>query len=139
MSKIAHFKNQFFRHPTKLATNNAGLAPYPKAGLEIIKNWAQRFHEEGVHCDAEAVMQTQVVRKKLSTFLNCETSELAFTQSTANAISQVAFGIKLQPQDEIIIWGARVFFKLLSLVARGRTCAGEIGDGGNPQRLANSG
>ncbi len=104
MHSLKHFKSQFFRHPSKLATNNAGLSPYPLKAHELIKEWSRRFYEEGVHCDAHAVLQSQMVRSKMSQFLNCKPEELAFTQSTANSISQVALGLKLKPGDEIITW-----------------------------------
>jgi selenocysteine lyase/cysteine desulfurase len=84
--------------------NNAGLAPISLRAKETIEYWARRFFEEGFATDhdyMEAVRQTRV---SLAQLIGCDWDEIAFYQSTAGGINQVAMQMGLKAQDEVLMW-----------------------------------
>ena len=52
----------------------------------------------------EGWQQTEVVRQKLAAFIGADTSEVAFFQTAASALSQAALAIPLEAGDEILTW-----------------------------------
>jgi 5-histidylcysteine sulfoxide synthase len=102
--RLRSFKKQFGFRTDLIHLNNAGLAPISTPSYETIRHWAERFHAEGVHCGDDYLAEVEKTRGSLSRLIGCKRQEVAFFQSTAAAISQVAFGMKLNPNDEILMW-----------------------------------
>ncbi|HVK61398.1 MAG TPA: aminotransferase class V-fold PLP-dependent enzyme [Bdellovibrionales bacterium] len=95
----ASFKKNELHH-----FNNAGVAPTSRQAREAVEHWVKRFSEEGTHCIADAVAMSERTRDVLGRVLGAESNQIAFFQSSAAGLSQVAFGLKLNPGDEIITW-----------------------------------
>ncbi len=100
MSSLETFKAQFDTNLCHL--NNAGLAPISARARDVVKLWADRFYREGYFADAAYESQVQSARSSLARLLKTIPARIAFFGSTSVAISQVAFGIKLKPSEEII-------------------------------------
>lgn len=101
--KIEEFKKQF-HSGSKLHFNNGGLAPVTQAASEKIKYWAERFYQEGFYTDHDYMSDVFQARSNLARLIGCAHEEIAFFQSTASAVSQVAFNLDLKPEDEVIMW-----------------------------------
>ena len=100
MSSLEIFKDQFDTRLCQL--NNAGLSPISKRARDVIKTWADRFYHEGYFADAAYAELVQSARVGLARLLKAFPSQIAFFSSTAVAVSQVAFGLGLEPTDEVI-------------------------------------
>lgn len=98
------FKNQFARAPARIHLNNAGLSPITAVARDRIARWAERFHQEGFLTDADYMDEVARARASLGQLIGCEAGEIAFFQSTSGAVSQVAFGARLEPGDEVLTW-----------------------------------
>ena len=103
-SRLEAFKTQFARDPARVHLNNAGLSPITAAARDTIAKWAARFHREGFLTDADYVNDVARARASLATLVGCHADEIAFFQSTSGAVSQVAFGARLEPGDEVLTW-----------------------------------
>jgi selenocysteine lyase/cysteine desulfurase len=105
---ITFFRNQFTSSSCRefdlVHLNNAGQTPICQPALGTIEKWARRFYEEGAHVYPALVKEMTVARAEIAAFLGCHAEEIAFFQSAAGAISQVAFGFDFKPGDEIIVW-----------------------------------
>lgn len=101
--QLEKYRQQFFRS-SKTHLNNAGLAPISKVASEKIKYWGQKFYEDGFYTNDEYFEDVRHSRLQLSRLIGCDPGEIAFFQSTASAISQVALEMKLSPDDEILMW-----------------------------------
>ncbi len=101
---ITEFKSHFFYSPDRANFNNAGQAAIPDVNVKTAQLWLDRIYQEGASCAMAGWGETEVVRKKIALFLGAETEEVAYFQTTASAISQAAFGIPLNPGDEILTW-----------------------------------
>ncbi len=101
---IGDFKKLFFQSDSRMHFNNAGLAPITISAAEKIKYWGQRFYEEGFYTDHDYMNEVAHSRKLLSHIIGCDHEEVAFFQSTAAAVSQLAFQYPLAKNDEVIMW-----------------------------------
>lgn len=101
---LLNFQNQFARKPGLIHLNNAGLAPISLAARNKVQYWAERFYQEGFWTDADYMADVQSARESLALLIGCQSNEIAWYQSTAGAINQFAFGIQLQPGDEVLMW-----------------------------------
>ncbi len=103
---LEDYKKQFFHGAgqAKIHMNNAGLAPISWPAAQKIKNWAERFYQEGFYTDHDYMEDVAQARGHLARLIGCEPTELAFFQSTAGAVSQVAFGFGLKKEDEVVLW-----------------------------------
>lgn len=102
--ELVGYKDQFSRGQGLIHLNNAGLSPITRAARDCISHWSQRFFDEGMHCNDSYLAAVDQARETLAKFLNCKSGEIAYFQSTAGAISQVAFSVKLNPGDEVLMW-----------------------------------
>ncbi len=102
--KLLQFQDQFARRPDLIHLNNAGLTPISRAARDKINYWAERFYQEGFWTDADYMADVLSARLALANLIGCQAQEIAWYQSTAGAINQFAFGIGLQPDDEVLIW-----------------------------------
>jgi selenocysteine lyase/cysteine desulfurase len=84
--------------------NNAGLSPINLHAREVVKHWVSRYAAEGMFCNDDYLEAVAAARRALARFLDAEPGEIAFFQSTAGAISQVAFEIGLAAGDEVLTW-----------------------------------
>ena len=103
-AQLKTFQSQFFVNENLIQLNNAGLQPIPKVALEKVKYWSQRFWEEGVNTDADYQNDVAHTRRSLAKLIGCETKEVAFFNSTATAITQMAFSVNLKAGDEVVMW-----------------------------------
>lgn len=101
--KLKQFKAAFSHDPRYLLFNNAGIAPITRDARDTIRSWADRYYDEGPFAALEAVANVELVRARLADFLGADATEVAFFQSTASAISQIALGLKLNANDEIVV------------------------------------
>ena len=101
---IQSFKDSFYRSQDRIHLNNSGLAPISKPARDKILNWGNRFYEEGFYTDHDYVADVLHSRKSLATLIGCESSQIAFFQSTASAVSQLAMQFPLSENDEVIMW-----------------------------------
>lgn len=84
--------------------NNAGLAPISNPAKDKIIYWANEFYKKGFYTNDEYFQDVLQSRVNLSQLIGCETHEIAFFQSTASAISQIALEFPLQKGDEVLMW-----------------------------------
>lgn len=103
-SEIVALKKSFASEKGLIHLNNAGLAPSSREAYNSVLHWMERFRAEGMHCNDAYLEAVDVARTQLSQLLNCESGEIAFFQSTAGGISQIAFGLKLNRGDEVLTW-----------------------------------
>lgn len=101
--ELLFFKSQFFKGQ-KIHLNNAGLAPISRPALERIEYWALRFFEDGFYSDADYMAEVSRARASLAQIISCGSDDISFFQSTAGAISQIAFQFGLRAKDEVILW-----------------------------------
>lgn len=97
-------KSSFPRVQGLVHLNNAGLAPSSLAASTTVRYWMERFHLEGMHCNDDYMNAAEVARAQLAGLAGADATEIAFFQSTAGAISQVAFSFKLNVGDEVLLW-----------------------------------
>lgn len=100
---LAEYKKLFFRGK-HIHLNNAGLSPISKPVKAEIDYWSARFYEDGFHSDADYKKRMEWSRAQIAKLIDCEWDEIAFFQSCAWAISQFAFGIQLQKDDEVLLF-----------------------------------
>lgn len=103
MRSLADFKNQFSKSG-KIHLNNAGLAPISRPALEKLNHWSQRFYQDGFYSDADYMADVLHSRQSLAKLIHCHAEEIAYFQSTAGAISQIAFGFGLKKDEEVLLW-----------------------------------
>lgn len=103
MSLLKEYKQQFAR--TELVhLNNAGLAPICRPAMEKIKYWGERFYREGFYTDHDYMQDVFHTRQNLARLIGCQSDEIAFFQSTAGGVSQIAFAFDLKAGDEVVVW-----------------------------------
>lgn len=103
MKTLQDYKDSFFRSQ-RIHLNNAGLAPISRQAHEKIDYWSRRFFEEGFYSDHDYMADVLHSRQSLARLLNCHHEEIAFFQSTAGGLSQVAFTFGLKAEDEVLLW-----------------------------------
>lgn len=102
--QINEFKKQFNQNSPYIHLNNSGQSPIPEVNRQKAIHWLNRFYSEGAFCSQEGWAETDKVRANLARFIGAETEEVAFFQTTASALSQVALSIPLQKGDQILTW-----------------------------------
>lgn len=101
---IGKFKDAFYQTGSRIHLNNAGLAPISAPARDKILYWGERFYQEGFYTDLDYVHDVAESRRNLATLIGCDAGEIAFFQSTAGAVSQLALEYPLIPGDEVIMW-----------------------------------
>lgn len=101
---IERFRSAFSPSGKLVHLNNAGFAPTSQPARDALISWANRFHDEGVHCTDAYYEAVDRAREDLASLLGAQSNEVVYFQNTAGAISQVAFGMKLGPGNEIVTW-----------------------------------
>ncbi len=82
--------------------NNAGMAPM-SARSERALNELGALMREGSHAVPRLLKRYEAARATFARLVGCDGGDLAFFQTCAAAISQVAFGLPLQPGDSIVL------------------------------------
>ena len=101
---LTFFKDQFNQNSKYIHFNNSGQAPIPMVYKNKAAEWLDRFYSEAAYASAEGWEKVDETRHILAQFLGAEASEVSFFQTTASAISQAAFSIPLNKNDEILTW-----------------------------------
>jgi cysteine desulfurase / selenocysteine lyase len=101
---IERFRGAYSASGTLLHLNNAGLAPVSEPARQAVVAWVNRLHAEGTHCTDAYYAAIDEARGLLARLLGADADEIAFFQSTAGAVSQVAFALGLRAGDEIVVW-----------------------------------
>lgn len=99
-----NFRDFFRTDPGLTHLNNAGLSPINIEAENVVKYWVERYRREGMFCNDAYLEGVDKARAQLAKFLDATLGSLAFFQSTAGAVSQVAFQIGLKPGDEVLMW-----------------------------------
>jgi len=89
--------------PGVIHLNNAGVAPMSNPAKKKAIEALTVMNERGFLGVGELIAAYQEARALLALLVGAEPQQVAFMQTTAAAISQVAFGIKLKPEDEVVI------------------------------------
>lgn len=103
-SSLDSFKEQFHRGGERIHLNHAGQSLLSLPARKKLEFCAQLFFEEGAFSWLQLQPQLEWAKKTTADFLGVGIHELAYFQSTAGAISQIALGFPLRPDDEILIW-----------------------------------
>ncbi len=101
---IAEFKSHFYTGLEFITLNNSGQALIPDTNRDLAKHWLDRAAIEGPSCAMEAWGESEITRRRLAQFLGADPEELAFFTTVSAALSQVAWGLPLQKDDEILTW-----------------------------------
>ncbi|MBC7429983.1 MAG: aminotransferase class V-fold PLP-dependent enzyme [Bacteriovorax sp.] len=101
---ISKFKEAFFQSTKHIHMNNGGLAPINKFARDRVTYWNNRFYEEGFFTDLEYVEDIKMSRIHLAKLIGCDSTEIAYFQSTASAVSQLCMQFPLEAGDEVITW-----------------------------------
>jgi len=104
MNPARDFRSYFRTDRGLTHLNNAGLSPINIEAEAAVHYWVERYRREGMFCDAAYLEGVDAARVQLARFLDAEPGSIAFFQSTANAISQVAFHLNLKPGQEVLMW-----------------------------------
>lgn len=99
-----NFRDYFRTDPSLTHLNNAGLSPINIEAERVVKYWVERYRREGMFCNDAYLEGVDQARKQLASFLDATPGSIAFFQSTANAVSQVAFHLNLKAGDEVLMW-----------------------------------
>lgn len=101
---IGKFKESFYQGSERIHLNNGGLAPISRPARDKIQYWGNRFYEEGFYTDLDYMSDVLHSRQSLSKLIGCDHTEIAFFQSTAGGVSQLAMQFPLNAGDEVIMW-----------------------------------
>lgn len=98
------FAAAFQSAPGLTHLNNAGLSPISVRAAAVMHHWIERYRAEGMFCNDAYLEAVAQARRQLAQFLDAEAGEIAFFQSVAGAVSQMAFQCGLQAGDEVLMW-----------------------------------
>ncbi|MBC7713635.1 MAG: hypothetical protein H7177_09860, partial [Rhizobacter sp.] len=101
---ISKFKEAFYQGTERIHMNNGGLAPINKFARDRVSYWNNRFYEEGFFTDLDYVEDVKMSRVHLGKLIGCDSTEIAYFQSTASAVSQLCMQFPLNEGDEVITW-----------------------------------
>lgn len=101
---IGKFKDSFYQGSERIHLNNGGLAPISKQARDKVLYWGNRFYEEGFYTDLDYMNDVLHSRQSLAKLIGCDHTEIAFFQSTAGGVSQLAMQFPLNAGDEVIMW-----------------------------------
>ena len=102
--KISAFKNAFSKDKN-IYLNSAGVAPLSNAAKEAAKAVLDSLTGPTTESISGPINEyNTTARKMVANLVGCKAHQVVFFHTCAAAISQAALGIKLEPNDEIIIW-----------------------------------
>ncbi len=84
--------------------NHAGVAPWPRRTAQAVQNFATENMNYGARHYLRWEQQEHLLREQLCTLLNApNTYDIALLKNTSEALSIVAYGIRWQNGDNIVI------------------------------------
>ncbi len=101
---IQAFKDAYKRQDGLIHLNNAGVAPWPTQTEQTVHQVAANLARGGAHAVGAMVEKSEEARSLLGAFLGAQPNQIAFFQTCAVAISQVAFGLQLPRGSEIVVF-----------------------------------
>ncbi len=83
--------------------NHAGVGPWPKRTVEVIKHFAEQNMFTGSRDCRNWAKVEQELRELCRWLINAESSEdIALVKNTSEGLSMVAYGIHWQPGDNVV-------------------------------------
>lgn len=102
---IQAYKDAFDRAGSPyLHFNNAGVAPWPKSTEAAVREWSSVIANQGSNFERDPFLKSDETRALIAQTLGTSQEQVAFFQTCASAISQVALGLPLEKGSEIITW-----------------------------------
>lgn len=102
---IAIFRAAFPKDSSQfIHFNNAGISPLSRPAYQSVQHWAERLYKEASQCVMDGMGAIEKTRADLAKLLGANPESTSFYANTASALSQVAFGLSLQPGHEILLW-----------------------------------
>tara|TARA_B100000579_G_scaffold347823_1_gene301009 strand:+ start:88 stop:1215 length:1128 start_codon:yes stop_codon:yes gene_type:complete len=101
---IEEFRKILGYRPGQVHLNNAGLAPMTLPAQRAIAEMSELLVTDAFHQVEKMIMQYEEARSSFGKLVGVPGDNVAMTQTCAAAISQVAFGLDLRADDEIIRW-----------------------------------
>lgn len=101
---LQKFKDAFAGNAQILHFNHAGQSLLSKPAYDQLLFCAQLFLTEGALSWPQLAPVLERAKHNLAQFLGAKPQELAYFQSAAGAISQIALGFPFQAGDEILVW-----------------------------------
>lgn len=101
---MERFKSQFHRSADLLHFNHAGQSLLSRPALEKLRLCEEAYFTDAAFSWLKLHPELEAAKKELAGFLGAKTTEIAYFQTTAAALSQVALGYRLKAGDEIIVW-----------------------------------
>jgi selenocysteine lyase/cysteine desulfurase len=98
------FRTYFASKPGLIHLNNAGLSPINIKAEAIVHHWVERYRREGMFCNDAYMEAIEEARHDLALFLDAETGSVAFFSCTSNAVSQLAFQMDLNADQDVLMW-----------------------------------
>ena len=101
---MKHFNEHFPLDPAISYLNHAAVSPWPKAAAEAVKAFAEENATSGAQHYPRWMEVEKQLRHKLAQLLNVHgTREIALAKNTSEALSIIAYGLRWQPDDEVVI------------------------------------
>ncbi len=101
---IPSFRKAFDSFENRIHLNNAGVTPITLEAKTAISAWAEKLAREGILILDDLFQVFSESKSRLSKLIDCDSEEVAYTSTCAASITQAAFGLHLQPGDEVIQW-----------------------------------
>lgn len=101
---MKHFDEHFPLDPSISYLNHAAVSPWPKAAADAVKAFAEENATTGAQHYPRWMATEKQLREKLAQLLNVQgTQEIALAKNTSEALSIIAYGLRWQPGDEVVI------------------------------------
>lgn len=101
---MTKFRAQFHFESDLLHFNHAGQSLMSRPALEALRRCEESYFSQAAFSWPKLAPEIDRAKKDLAQFLGATVQEVAYFQSTAGALSQVALGFPLKAGDEILIW-----------------------------------
>ncbi len=98
------FDQYFALDPNISYLNHAAVSPWPRAAAEAVKRFAQENVVSGAEHYPRWLETEKQLRQRLAKLINVPgTQEIALAKNTSEALSLIAYGLKWQAGDEVVI------------------------------------
>lgn len=132
------FSDQFPLDPGLCHLNHAGVAPWPRRGVEAVCRFAEVNGSVGSEPYADWLAVDRRLRERLARLIGADSAvDIALSKSTSEALSIIAYGLDWRPGDNIVgiaeeFPSNRIVWE--SLASRGVTWRGlEVSDSESPE------
>ncbi|MEE9451961.1 MAG: aminotransferase class V-fold PLP-dependent enzyme [Gammaproteobacteria bacterium] len=100
---ITHFRKQFVQ-TDRVHLNNAAITPMSKAAQQAIQHYTDLMVQHDTHTLTTLIQHYEKSRQTTAQLIGAKAENIAFMQTTAAAISQVALGFDWRKGDEIVLY-----------------------------------